>query len=56
LNLVTAMLNDGRTAAAIHLLESFIANVQAFVTAGVLNVQQGQALIDAAQGLIDNLA
>jgi probable HAF family extracellular repeat protein len=55
LNLVTAMLNDGRTTAAVHLLESFIREVQAFVNAGVLTAEQGQPLIDAAQELIDNL-
>ena len=55
LNLVTAMLNDGKTTAAGHLLESFIMEVQAFVNAGVLTAEQGQPLIDTAQKLIDSL-
>ncbi|MCZ6916793.1 MAG: hypothetical protein O7I93_08455 [Gemmatimonadetes bacterium] len=40
---------------AIVLLEAFIHQVSGFINGGILTVEEGQPLIDAAQAVIDQL-
>jgi uncharacterized delta-60 repeat protein len=46
---------EGRTAQAITMLGAFIAQVTAFVAAGILTLQEGQPLIEAAISIIGQL-
>ena len=48
-------LDRGNTTAAINQLNAFINEVAAFINAGILSPAEGQALIDAAQAIIDVL-
>jgi len=53
---VIAQLDRERPSAAIRLLEAFISEINAFMTAGILTPEQGQSLIDGAQEIIDAIS
>lgn len=55
LRLATALLNDGKSRAAIQQLEAFILQVEGLSAAGRLDPDLGQPLIDAARVLIGRL-
>jgi probable HAF family extracellular repeat protein len=55
LNLAAAMIDNGNTTAAGAQLQAFISRVERLVQRGVLTAEEGQALIDAAQDVIDGL-
>ncbi|HVR95335.1 MAG TPA: pullulanase-type alpha-1,6-glucosidase [Thermoanaerobaculia bacterium] len=46
----------GNTNAAANQIEAFINQVEAFVNAGILSPEQGEALIEAAEGVLEALA
>jgi polyhydroxyalkanoate synthesis regulator phasin len=49
-------LGDGKTNTAINQLGAFINQVEALVNAGTLTPEEGEALIEAAQFIIDQLS
>jgi hypothetical protein len=46
-------LDQGKTNAALNLLNAFINQVNSFISEGILSPAEGQALIDAANGIIN---
>ncbi|MFC2085166.1 T9SS type A sorting domain-containing protein, partial [Bacteroidota bacterium] len=48
-------ISKGNSTPAINLLEAFINQVNAFINTGILSLEQGQELIDAAEDIIDDL-
>jgi probable HAF family extracellular repeat protein len=56
LNAITAKLNQSNTTAAINILLAFINQCHAYMSAGILTLQEGQPLIDAATALIQQLS
>ena len=48
-------LSSNNGTAAVSLLQAFINQVSAFITAGILSSAEGQPLIDAAQAIIDDI-
>ena len=55
LDVIDRQLADRDIEAAARLFQAFINQVQAFVSAGILTVAQGQPLIDDAQNAVDQL-
>lgn len=55
LDVIDRQLEKGNIESAAGLFQAFSNQVQAFVSAGILRVGQGQPLIDAAQNAIDQL-
>jgi alpha-tubulin suppressor-like RCC1 family protein len=53
---VIAQLDRENPSVSVRMLEAFIFKVNAFITAGILSPEQGQPLIDAAQGIIDAIS
>jgi len=53
LNAAMQQLNKGKTNTAINQLQAFINQVNAFINAGILSPADGQALIDAANNIIN---
>jgi len=53
LNAAIQQLNKGKTHTAINQLQAFINQVNAFINAGILSPADGQALIDAANNIIN---
>ena len=55
-NLAQKFLDEGKVANAISMLEAFINQVSGYVNGGNITAEAGQALIDAAQAVIDGLS
>ena len=55
LEIALSRLDAGNDAAAIGVLSAFINKVNAFIAVGVLSLEDGQALIDAANAIIEQL-
>jgi hypothetical protein len=56
LNQATQQLDQGKTNVAINLLRAFISQVNDFIGEGILTAEEGQALIDAANEIIDTIS
>lgn len=53
--IATALLNDGKTDAALHQIEAFYETIERMINAGDIAVTQGQSLLSTAQAAISQL-